>query len=152
MLLSLSTIVQILRVVAALPAQQVSPPVCAPATLKSTKKQSPVTVEPKLSAAASKTPVSDDECCGYIITDRNNAYFRHRSDVDFSSMSSIAEATAAGWTVSHGWQAGGGSDTVPPQSPMADRKNVQIVKGKGLTMTVPGKQKRFIPTLYFCGS
>ncbi|KAJ9093056.1 hypothetical protein QFC21_006549 [Naganishia friedmannii] len=137
MLLSLLTLVQTLRMVAALPAQQVTPPVCSPAASASTAKQGTLSVTPKLSVASSQTPASEENCCGYIITDRNNAYFRHKSDVDFSSMTSIAEVTAAGWEVSDGWQAGGASDK--GQSPIAHKQNVQIVKGKGLAMTVPAQ-------------
>ncbi|KAJ9112085.1 hypothetical protein QFC22_006384 [Naganishia vaughanmartiniae] len=139
MYLSLLTIFQTLRLVAALPAQQVTPPVCSPATFDSTAKQDTLLVEPKLSAATPQTPLPEGDCCGYIVTDRDNAYFRYRSILDFSSMSSLAEVEAAGWSVSHGWRAGGDSDSDPPQTPMADRKNVQIVKGKGLTLTVPAQ-------------
>lgn len=151
MLLSLFTIVHTLLLTAALPAQQITPPVCSPASSESSSRQETLSVEPIASAATVQTSASDDDCCGFVVTDRNNAYFRHRSIVDFSSMTSIAEINAAGWSVSDGWQAGGESDK--GQSPIANKQNVKIVKGKGLSMTVPGKQDHrcythpiFLPT------
>jgi hypothetical protein len=30
-------------------------------------------------------------CCGYIVTNRNNAYFRYRHVIDFASLNSVAD-------------------------------------------------------------
>ncbi|KAJ9093055.1 hypothetical protein QFC21_006548 [Naganishia friedmannii] len=79
-------------------------------------------------------------CCGYVVTNRNNAYFRYRSIFDFSAMSSINEALAAGWVVADGWQCGG-ANPYTGQVPMGSAKNVVITKGKGLVLTVPSQSK-----------
>jgi hypothetical protein len=77
-------------------------------------------------------------CCGYVVTNRNNAYFRYRSIFDFSAMSSINEALNAGWVVADGWQSGG-ANPYTGQVPIGSAKNVVITKGKGMVLTVPSE-------------
>ncbi|KAJ9112086.1 hypothetical protein QFC22_006385 [Naganishia vaughanmartiniae] len=79
-------------------------------------------------------------CCGYVVTNRNNAYFRYRSIFDFAAMSSIDEALNAGWFAADGWQCGG-ANPYTGQVPIGSAKNVVITKGKGLVLTVPGQSK-----------
>lgn len=83
-------------------------------------------------------------CCGYVVTNRNNAYFRYRSIFDFSVMSSFNEAQNAGWFAADGWQSGG-ANPYTGQAPIGSTKNVVITKGKGLVLTVPSKQMLFLP-------
>lgn len=81
--------------------------------------------------------LSGQDCCGYTITNRDNAWFRYRVVTDFAS-ASLAEITAQGWKVSHGWQAGA-FNAKTGQSPIADRNNVKMIPSEGMAMTVPRK-------------
>ncbi|KAJ9105028.1 hypothetical protein QFC19_003659 [Naganishia cerealis] len=51
-------------------------------------------------------------------------------------MSSITEVTNKGWVVADGWQCGG-TNPKTGQVPIGSAKNVAMVKGKGLVLTVP---------------
>lgn len=75
-------------------------------------------------------------CCGYIVTNRNNAYFRYRQVIDFASLNSVADAQRQGWIVADGWQVGG-RNPYTGQVPIGHPANLQIVKGEGLAMKVP---------------
>lgn len=44
----------------------------------------------------------------------------------------------AGWEVSHGWQVGGANPSTGRVA-MANENNVQLIKGEGLRMKVPGE-------------
>lgn len=77
-------------------------------------------------------------CCGYIVTNRNNAYFRYRHVIDFASLNSVADAQRQGWIVADGWQVGGRNPRTG-QVPIGHPANLQIVKGEGLAMKVPRK-------------
>lgn len=79
---------------------------------------------------------TEGSCCGYIITNRNNAYFGHEYVVDFSKLEEREALT--GWNVSDGIQAGG-QNPFTKQMPMASSENVAIVKGEGLALKVPGE-------------
>lgn len=90
--------------------------------------------------------LSGQDCCGYTITNRDNAYFRYRVVTDFTS-ASLADIAAAGWKVSHGWQAGA-FNAKTGQSPIADRNNVKMVPGEGMAMIVPRKLFTSLSTYY----
>lgn len=93
--------------------------------------------------------------CGYIITNRNNAYFRFRHVVDFSTLNSVDEVRKLGWVVADGWQAGGVND-LTGQAPIGDLRNVYVVKGEGLALKVPRRSCYtvipFRADLFFPGS
>jgi hypothetical protein len=81
--------------------------------------------------------LSGQDCCGYTITNRDNAYFRYRLVTDFES-ASIADITAQGWMITDGDKAGA-TNGATGQLPIGSKNNVKIVKGEGLAMIVPGK-------------
>lgn len=74
-------------------------------------------------------------CCGYYVENRDG-FFRFKHEIDFSTLTSIDKVYEAGWEVSHGWQAGGKNE-ITGQIPMADEKNVELIKGQGLRLKVP---------------
>jgi hypothetical protein len=77
-------------------------------------------------------------CCGYIVSNRNGAYWRYKHEIDFSALSSIDSVFTSGWEVSNGWQVGGANPSNGRRA-MADEDNVQLIRGEGLRMKVPGK-------------
>ncbi|GHJ89021.1 hypothetical protein NliqN6_5423 [Naganishia liquefaciens] len=79
-------------------------------------------------------------CCGYIVTNRNNAYFRYRHVIDFASLNSVADVQKQGWIIADGWQTGG-ENPYTGQVPIGDPANLKIVKGEGLAMKVPRQDK-----------
>ncbi|KAJ9112082.1 hypothetical protein QFC22_006381 [Naganishia vaughanmartiniae] len=81
---------------------------------------------------------TEDSCCGYIITNRNNAYFSYEYVVDFSKLDGLEALT--GWNVSDGVRAGG-QNLFTLQVPMASAGNVAIVKGEGLALKVPAQDE-----------
>jgi hypothetical protein len=80
--------------------------------------------------------LSAQDCCGYTITNRDNAYFRYRLVTDFSS-SSLAEITGQGWEITDGGKAGA-TNSVTGQEPIGSKKNIKLVPGEGMAMIVPG--------------
>jgi hypothetical protein len=52
-------------------------------------------------------------------------------------MTSMDQFYQAGWTLSHGYQAGA-ANPFTGQAPIANENNVKLVRGQGLTLTVPG--------------
>lgn len=54
-------------------------------------------------------------------------------------MTTIDQVYKAGWTISNKWKVGGSnSASGRAQYSVADEKNVKIVNGVGLTLTIPG--------------
>lgn len=76
-------------------------------------------------------------CCGYVVTNRGDSYFKNQHIMDFSALTSIDQVTKAGWKISHGWRAGG-INRATGQQPWGDKNAVQIVPGEGMTLTVKG--------------
>lgn len=74
-------------------------------------------------------------CCGYYVENRDG-FFRNRHEINFDQLASMDAVFTAGWEVSHGWQAGGINE-LTGQIPMADEKNVDLVRGQGLRLRVP---------------
>jgi hypothetical protein len=102
---------------------------------------------------------NNSTCCGYKITNQGNALFRYESITEFDKvrieincqrvqtgllmrcyqMTSIDQVYQAGWTVSDKWKVGGSnSASGRAQYSTANEKNVRIVTGVGLTLTLPG--------------
>ncbi|KAJ9105027.1 hypothetical protein QFC19_003658 [Naganishia cerealis] len=75
-------------------------------------------------------------CCGYVVTNRNDGYFRYKHTIDFSALTSMDKVYQAGWEISDGWQAGG-TNFITGQVPWADDRNVELIKGEGLRLKVP---------------
>jgi hypothetical protein len=73
------------------------------------------------------------------VANRGNFYFGHSHTIDFSTLTSMSQVYEAGWTVSTGYQAGAKNPTTG-QTPMASENNVKLIRGKGLTLTVPGRE------------
>lgn len=80
--------------------------------------------------------LSGQDCCGYTITNRDNAYFRYRLVSDFSS-ASLAEITSQGWQITDGDKAGA-TNGATGQEPIGSKNNVKLIPGEGMSMTVPG--------------
>ncbi|KAI5449255.1 hypothetical protein NCC49_005171 [Naganishia albida] len=78
-------------------------------------------------------------CCGYYVENRDG-FFRNRHEINFDQLASMDAVFTAGWEVSHGWQAGGINE-LTGQIPMADEKNVDLVRGQGLRLRVPRQDK-----------
>ncbi|KAJ9118561.1 hypothetical protein QFC22_003781 [Naganishia vaughanmartiniae] len=76
-------------------------------------------------------------CCGYWLANRA-ARFRYQHIIDFSTLTSLDQVTTAGWGISHGWQIAGANPSTG-QVAMANENNVKLVRGVGLTLTVPGR-------------
>lgn len=76
-------------------------------------------------------------CCGYYVENRDG-FFRFKDEIDFSTLTSLDKVYEAGWEISHGWQAGGKNE-ITGQIPMADEKNVELIRGSGLRLKVPRK-------------
>lgn len=51
----------------------------------------------------------------------------------------------AGWEVSHGWQAGG-ENTLTGQKPIADERNVELIRGQGLRLKIPRTRATVYPS------
>ncbi|KAJ9105031.1 hypothetical protein QFC19_003662 [Naganishia cerealis] len=75
-------------------------------------------------------------CCGYVVTNRNDGYFRYKHAIDFSALTSLNEVYQAGWEIGDGWQAVPTND-VTGQVPWAAESNVELIKGEGLRLKVP---------------
>jgi hypothetical protein len=73
------------------------------------------------------------------VANRGGYYFGHSHTIDFSTLTSMSQVYEAGWTVSTGYQAGAKNPTTG-QTPIASENNVKLVPGKGLTLTVPGRE------------
>lgn len=77
-------------------------------------------------------------CCGYIVSNRNSAYYRYKHEIDFSALSSMDSVYTAGWEISHGWEVGAANPSTGRVA-VANEDNAQLIKGEGLRMKVPGK-------------
>lgn len=75
--------------------------------------------------------------CAYKVANRGGFVFAQQRIYDFSAMTSMDQFYQAGWTVSHGYQAGA-TNEYTGQSPIASENNVKLVRGQGITLTVPG--------------
>lgn len=75
-------------------------------------------------------------CCGYIITNRGNAYYRFKHVINFARLDTVEHVEDRGWVVADGWQAGG-ENPITGQVPIGRRENVVIQKGEGLALKVP---------------
>jgi hypothetical protein len=83
-----------------------------------------------------------NSCCGYIITNRGNAYYRFKHVIDFAALDDVEEIEERGWIIADGWQSGG-ENPITGQVPIGRRENVAIRKGEGLAMKVPRKYSLF---------
>ncbi|KAJ9101047.1 hypothetical protein QFC21_003265 [Naganishia friedmannii] len=82
---------------------------------------------------------SNTTCCGYNLVNRGNTRFRYEHVIDFSSLKSIEDVTRAGWEISDGWQICSANGKTG-QVGWASETTVRLVRGEGLTLTVPGGQ------------
>jgi hypothetical protein len=95
-------------------------------------------VQSVLGAAVPYQKRANGTCCAYVVTNRNNGYFRYKHEIDFSTLTSMDKVYQAGWEISDGWQAGG-TNFETGQVPWANEDNVELIRGEGLRLMVPGK-------------
>ncbi|KAJ9118467.1 hypothetical protein QFC24_006115 [Naganishia onofrii] len=93
-------------------------------------------VQSVLGAAVPYQKRANGTCCAYVVTNRNNGYFRYKHEIDFSTLTSMDKVYQAGWEISDGWQAGG-TNFETGQVPWANEDNVELIRGEGLRLKVP---------------
>ncbi|KAJ9112098.1 hypothetical protein QFC22_006398 [Naganishia vaughanmartiniae] len=86
-----------------------------------------------------KKRLDNSSCCGYVVTNRGEGYFKFQHTLDFSTLTSMDQVYEAGWDVTTGWQVGS-RNAITGQRALGDENALQIVPGEGMTMTVKGGQ------------